>query len=243
MIAVATLLVAVVGATFAYFTATTTTTGKNVQTTVTTKKVGSTSFNLTGSEIEKKMDYPGGIEIIEGVVEAKRTGEEDSNSYNFAYGLSVTATNNLTTTLNWSLFEEDKKLQLDSGTTACKLVTEAGKGDGSNETHYYYTHDGSTTTDDGEDCKAENLLKTKLTTFGSPLAKGTIANGSGVTITDGEEELASRTISTNDGNAKSKYYYLVVEYPNSGNQTTTDAGNTVQINLDLAGNVVATIAE
>ncbi len=242
VIAVATLLVAVVGATFAYFTATTSTTGKEASSNVTTKKVGSTSFNLTGRTIENKLDYPGGMEIIEGKVAAKRTDDDDSNNYNFAYGLTIEATNNLETTLTWKLYEQETELSLDSGSTTCKLVTEAGKGDQSNETWYYYTNDGTDTDSGGSDCTAENLLKAKLINQ-VPIAEGTILKGSSVSYTKGEEDLGSRTISTNDANEKNKYYYLVIEYPNSNDQTKNDAGKAVSISLKLKDNVIASIAE
>ena len=51
VIAVSTLLVAVVGATFAYFTATSTSTGNTNKTTVTTAEIASTGYTLK----QKKM--------------------------------------------------------------------------------------------------------------------------------------------------------------------------------------------
>ena len=63
VIAVATLLVAVVGATFAYFTASTTASG-TADATVTTSKQDGATITFTGTESKLELlDYPGGLAV------------------------------------------------------------------------------------------------------------------------------------------------------------------------------------
>lgn len=63
VIAVSTLLVAVVGATFAYFTATSTATGNTNKTTVTTAEIASTGYTFEKEEDDGTLVYPGYMKV------------------------------------------------------------------------------------------------------------------------------------------------------------------------------------
>ena len=51
--------------------------------------------------------------------------------------------------------------------------------------------------------------------------------------------LGGRTLKTSEAEGeKDKYYYLVVQYPNSKDQTTNDLGKTIQVSLNIDENSI-----
>ncbi len=176
---------------------------------------------------------------------AKATKEAgDEQTYDFAYKLKVDSTGTTVgTNLKWTLFEENAALVLDEGKTTCGLVKEPGVGSGGNEIHYYYTANGQKNDGGQNDC-TKNLLSTKLSSFSNPVASGTINKGSVIVSDDGEENLNKSIEDVSDENGKTKYYYLVVEYPNdASSQNDADMGNNINVSLVLDGNVTASVSE
>ncbi len=239
MIAVATLLVAVVGATFAYFTATNQQTDdKAAKVDVSTKEVGGTTFTLNGSEVANKLDYPGGIAIIKAVANAKKDSGDDENSYDFTYDLQITGNVGNMTGVKWALYEST----VDSNVTntdlsSCKLkndtTSEVGK------TLFYYTTSESEDKDGLNPCSAEGLgLDDKLTE--DPIAYGTITESQVAADEQSNmNKLSGLTIKNVNDNlvGSSKYYYLVIEYPNKGEQSG-EMSQTGSISLTLKENSV-----
>ncbi len=241
MIAVATLLVAVVGATFAYFTATTTSSNKETsQATVKTKELGNTTFALTGSEVGNKLDYPGGIAVIEAEVKANKDSS-DNNKYKFSYKFKVDAENYTQTALTWTLYKaSSSSLKGSLDLTGCHLVAENGVESEQGKTVYYYS-----TLESGDSEGTNSCKKGMLSALSSAVANGTIAAS-----TDGEQAgTASATLDTGlsdtvevtSEEGATQYYYLVIEYPNDGtDQTAKDKGKQITAKLALAEDVVAT---
>ncbi len=233
MIAVATLLVAVVGATFAYFTATNSQTDEaNAKVDVATKEVGGTTFTLSGSEIGNKLDYPGGIAIIKAVATAKKDSADDTNNYDFEYSLNITANVGSMTGVKWTLyeFEEDPNV-VDTDLKDCNLVNDTTSETG--KTLFYYSTAESDKAGESP-CSITGLkLNTKLIT---EKASGTITSD---TVSD-QSALKNLSIEgvTDNTIGKSKYYYLVVEYPNSGEEQNSEMGSKGNISLTLVNNSV-----
>ncbi len=109
------------------------------------------------------------------------------------------------------------------------------------KTNYYYSVDGKKTSESGQDCTATSL--SLVSELGTEVAKGTI-NKSTVNITSGGTGAVvnKQTVSTssNEGTA---YYYLVVEYENEEDQTSTDTGeekNSINVSFTVDGAVSVT---
>lgn len=219
VIAVATLLVAVVGATFAYFTATNKVTGSGKEATVTTNTVGAVSLETTpGVEIENVAEYPGGYIVASANVTA--TDADANNNFNVTYTLNATVNNGTATPLNWTMYKLDAALVGDA-VSGCKLATTQS----GNTVQYSY----------GETCK----LNASFTEANKVGEGGTIAaNKSAGTI-----EITSETLSTaNTG--ETAYYYLVIKYPDTGaDQTTGDAGKTITATITGATAAQAELAQ
>lgn len=211
VIAVATLLVAVVGATFAYFTATTQTgDGTGTTATQTTVNTGGTSLDMSAvADVTNAADmkYPGGMMVTASKVSATATGD---NSYNMTYTVNAevdtTALGASTSEVKWTLYEVGSEVKDLMVADSCQLKEDAT----GNSKNYYYTG-----------CTANTTI-----TNGTVVKSGTIsAHTAKTTITAENENLDA--VSKTAG--KDTWYYLVVEYVNKtdADQAGTDAGKTI----------------
>ncbi len=253
------MLVAVVGATFAYFTATTESSGSASSTEIKTANLGGATVTFKGEDSKYELlDYPGGLGVYgSSATIAKTKGDTDTNNYKATYNLQITYTNGTGTDLDWELYVVDNLLEdaLDAqGTTICQKKSESGTA---GETKYWYA-DGTGVSEgpNNDSCTGSAIVK-KLTDelSGKKLAFGKLkANGSAtitkdttdqVTLDPTEgENLANRTLETNG--TKTKYYYLIVKYPNkpSEDQSKTDAGKNINVSLSIKqDSVETTLAE
>lgn len=220
VIAVATLLVAVVGATFAYFTATSTAGDPNdTASTGTTTTVGGVNIAMTSATTDKDIAYPGGY-VVAGV-EVTATNSDTTNSYDTSYNVVGTITNNTYTQLKWYLYEVGKSIADPIVADSCERQ-ESAQADGT--TRYWYTN-----------CQ----LDSSIATTSSAIANGTVAAATGseeesnfaagtasVTTTTKEE----LTVAASD--ETTTYYYLVVEYPNKSEASQdTDQGQSIVAQL------------
>ena len=208
VIAVATLLVAVVGATFAYFTATTTPSGAGEEAEVTTNTVGDVDLTMSATTTTNSLQYPGGFLVAGAKVTAKHDG---SSPYNVTYTLngSVDATNiAAATTLNWTLYEVTAPVSDPLGSSCQLQETKVGE-----ETRYYYT--GCTVSESLTGVSDANKID-----------EGTVVGGQTATIEKTGEKLQSAADPGTD-----TYYYLVVEYPNMEASQDADQGKTITATL------------
>ena len=209
VIAVATLLVAVVGATFAYFTATTTPAGEGGTSTVTTTTVGNVSLNMAATTVTNELKYPGGYLAVGASVTASDT--DTAYDYNLTYTVNGTITNNTKTELTWTLYEVASTVA--TPISGCSLKETAN----GSETQYEY-----------QGCTVATAL-----TGGTKVANGTVDAEGTETVTAALETLKS----TNAG--ATTYYYLVVNYPSSGNQND-DQNKSITATLTNVTSAVAT---
>ena len=246
VIAVATLLVAVVGATFAYFTAATTASGETSAEVETSKLVGATVTFASDNEFER-LDYPGGLAVYGAKATiAKKPEESSSNDYQATFNLQITYTNQTQTDLTWELYVTDTEYdELDAAeTTSCELKQYSVEG----ETQFWYADNTESDTDNTKSCTGTNI-STKLSQISAKkIASGKLLKNQSEakTITkdtpsgvDGEyvkgdgADLSNRLINTK--NKPNKYYYLVVKYPNDGTDQSEDAGNPITVKLSIEG--------
>lgn len=259
VIGIATLLVAIVGATFAYFTAKTTSSGEAASGKVTTASIGGATVTFAGEDSKfELLDYPGGLGVYgSSATIAKTKSEDDKNNYEATYDLQITYTNTTGTNLDWELYVVDNLMQDElnaQSTTICQL-----KGDAAGGTTKYWYADGTDVSDGASNdrCTGSKIIG-KITSdlSGKKLASGKLLAGKNAkTITkntkeDGQveldpsegENLANRTLKTS-GTSK-KYYYLIVKYPNetAKDQSDTDAGKSINVTLSLQeGSVKSTV--
>lgn len=207
VIAVATLLVAVVGATFAYFTATNGTTGYATGTTnvKTAESVAGVTLNFGKVNPSSNVVYPGTMNYIGATVaaelEAGKTG-----TYNSTYTLngSVTLSEAFAFEVNYSLYETSTPLAEGQTPVTCDPVANKGTA-----TEIKYS----------QSCTVNAGLGTKIDS-----ASGTIAAG---------DTTAAIAFSGNVNTGSTKYYYLVVEYPEKDVDQNADAGNkTITLAID-----------
>lgn len=209
VIAVATLLVAVVGATFAYFTASTTTgTGTGTAETGETTTLGSTSLDMStvSTQGASNMSYPGGMMVAAAKVTASVTGDQTYNmTYDVKFEVDTSALSGSTSEIKYTVYRVDSAVSGDL-VTGCQYHEE----DDVKGKKYYYT-----------DCAAASGIL-----GGTPVKTET-------TISEHTEKttvtISGETFS-NVTNAGDEYvYYLVVSYVNddAADQTATDAGKTI----------------
>lgn len=220
VIAVATLLVAVVGATFAYFTATTQTgTGAGTTATDTTTTVGGTNLELApiaNVEGAADMKYPGGKMVVGGKVTASATGD---NTYNMTYTVNAeidtTALGSSTSEVKWTLYEVADEVTGKLVDT-CHLDEVA---DGNNKNYSY------------SGCTVNSGITSGTAVLGEAKAVGTgtiSTHTAKTTITATDEALSGVKAGTN----QTTVYYLVVEYVNANsNQAVTDAGKAITASI------------
>ena len=225
VIAVATLLVAVVGATFAYFTATNETTGSGGTAQGTTSTdLGSTSITMSSDGIDgvSNMTYPGGIMVAGAKVEAKVTGAQSYNmSYNVNVKIDTTGLGASTSTIKYTLY------RVDDNAVAAPLIKadscEYHEEQAGTTTKYYYTG-----------CAAADGIKAGDTVIATE--EITVHNGEATTDT------VSQTIENVTSAGATAYYYLVVEYVNAeSDQSTTDAGKSISATIESISNGKATL--
>ena len=243
----------VVGATFAYFTASTTKEGTDPTTTVKTTELKGATVTFEGASSKFEMlNYPGGLAVYGAKATIAKTEDaSDKNDYEATFNLKIDYTNETSTQLDWELWMveseyDDLKAQ---ETTTCELHQ---KGIGS-ETQFWYS-DKSEGDDNTQSCDAEAITtKLQTTLTGTKLAHGKLeanqkSNAGHITKSDldsstnfaDDGDLAKRKINTSD--KKAKYYYLVIKYPNSGSdQSPTDAGKTISATLSIDGDVASTV--
>lgn len=209
VIAVATLLVAVVGATFAYFTASTTTgTGTGTAETGETTTLGSTSLDMStvSTQGASNMSYPGGMMVAAAKVTASVTGDQTYNmTYDVKFEVDTSALSGSTSEIKYTVYRVDNAVSGDL-VTGCQYHEE----DDVKGKKYYYTNCAA-----AAGITSEPPVKTE-TTISEHTAKTTVT-------------ISGETFS-NVTNAGDEYvYYLVVSYVNdeAKDQTTTDAGKTI----------------
>lgn len=256
VIAVATLLVAVVGATFAYFTAQTTANGSSNETSVTTRsEVGGVTLTLanqtaTGSDIT----YPGGYVVNGGVVTATSTG---TDNYTVNYTLNGTITNATDTALSYKVVRLAAPLASEAqgantGSAAVYGCTMRSYAAGT-DTRYTYLVDGvntqTTWTANQTSCKLHGSLASAVYAA-SPaadtvIASGTVAAKTGASATTETFSIASSAtngmILTSTSAGAPVYYYIVVEYLDASAQNAEGAAVTAQLTgVDNTSAVAAT---
>lgn len=215
VIAVATLLVAVVGATFAYFTATTEATGNAGTVDTSTTKVSGVTMTLAPlSASYSKLEYPGGYAYSGAKVTLAKTDATDTKEYNVSYKIKMEFKNETKTALTWTLYRADSATEIANAKT-CE-VSNTAPTEGAVEGAIYYQYN----------CTGTN-------TYGTQVQTGTIA---AETATASEViTTASQTQATDA--TTGAYYYLVVDYPNSGNQND-DQGKAISASITGVDEVV-----
>ena len=122
VIAVATLLVAVVGATFAYFTANVTTEGTETTTEVTTTKLATVTYT-TGNKIQKSDWCPGNYvaNTFDIAADEGNTGPVNVRIYTKSSSSTFTTGN-----LKWELYEADSAEELPTVTEGTCAFSDGG---------------------------------------------------------------------------------------------------------------------
>lgn len=179
VIAVATLLVAVVGATFAYFTASSSVTGDEASTgAIDTETVGSVGITQTTIGPSTNAIYPGTMNYVGISVAATKSETEADFTLTYNVTGDVTLSEAFAHDVEWRLYRVDAS---ESEPVHCDPVTTTADPAG---TQYSQT------------C-------TEGTSLTSPVANGTITAGQ----TTGEVSYADQTASTTGGTAY--YYLVV----------------------------------
>ena len=222
VIAVATLLVAVVGATFAYFTATVQDTredgsGKG-ETKVTAGSIANTTVVSNVSQAAGKFEatgvYPGHTEVAGLSVKATHNKEEATNTkINIVY--DVTSNTFAKDEIEINVYKSSEDLSLNNFFN-CQHTSSPQDG---NVVQF------SETCDKEPDALVSELHAEKLTT--QP-----------VKLDTGEKNdivLATDTITTNNTEAKTVNYYVVVKFKNEGEQNTS-------MNATLDGKITVEVA-
>ena len=209
VIAVATLLVAVVGATFAYFTATTQGNGKGTQSTNTTTSVGSVKLNYSDSTSGGDLKYPGGIIVQSGTVTSAVEGAGSfTGTYKVKATVDASALTSDNTVVTAKLYKLDRAVSGDL-VTGCTMTPSVSNG----TTTYAYSG-----------CAVNSSIT------GTPVAQASTEDGEDVMV------LTSSTIDFTNISSSSNhtaYYYLVVEYENNeGAAQNEDMGKSVLVTID-----------
>lgn len=202
VIAVATLLTAVIGTTFAYFTAnyTTTNTG-NATTEVTTAAMPTITFDYGSNVGTTDKVYPGYSMIKPMKLDVSCSETTCEPTY-----IKISVTNASTVTasdLTWALYESTSDL---SSKYTCSNTVTTGTAlvDGVSKTTYYMS--GNDT------CVASSLTD------------------AGATMLLDSTTKSSDTISVSKA-SDSKYYYLVVNYANNDATQNTDYNKTISVTM------------
>lgn len=216
VIAVATLLVAVVGATFAYFTASTAGTGTGQVNTSTTTTTGSVAVTLKDIANAGDVKYPGGVLVNGAEVETKVTGTGSfTGTYKVKGTVTITGMASANTTIKATMYKTTSKISTGL-TTGCTMQTGTATGsEGTTITTYFYP----------DTCKAHADILAGSDVVATKTA--TLTDGAGtIDLTTADQAFTSVTNAATDN----QYYYIVVEYVNSA-----DAAQ----NEDFGGSVTA----
>lgn len=230
VIAVATLLVAVVGATFAYFTAANSTNGDaagnvNVNTATEGASLQLNVNKVTGSN---NIFYPGTKNFVGATASAQfkdNNAPADGKEYNVSYTLTgtVTLAEAFATEVEWELYETETDLS--TGLITCGAVTA-------------YTPEGGEAVE-GSKTQSCTLAPSLANDATKKVKSGTIAAGTlTATVTH------NGTVRTNGATAgTTKHYYLVVTLPEKGTDQSADAtGKTITIAIDKIEQTGAAVA-
>ncbi len=224
VIAVATLLVAVVGATFAYFTATTTGgtnsgDGANVQ----TATADGIELDMQPVTVSNGTIYPGMLLATGVSLEATNTSGSDIYTVKFSITgeIDTSGWKGTSSQLKYSLYTSEDAVESPIKANSCQRQEDTASQSG--KTLIYY-----------ENCEVDD----GLTLVGSAQTITAGTDKSDIVITDN-----ALTIDT----GSSKHYYLVVEYVNkevdengTNDQTGTDANKSITIKITGTSGEVAT---
>ncbi len=251
VIGIATLLVAIIGATFAYFTTQVTGSGTGGSLEGTTAKISGTTLTFTNNELETYdyLKYPGGLAIFGTKAEFAKDDPTDKNDYIATFDLQIDYTNPTDTALDYTLYMvEDSSIEANLD-PKCKLLTKVS----GNETYLLYGNDGddiSSLSDlstihcklnsqalavlSGTTAIASGTLEAKKTEDGK-IDKDTQVGGDGGLIQqagkDGKNPFGGRQLDTK--NTNTKYYYLLVDYPNENKPQNSDENATITVSLTI----------
>ena len=208
VIAVATLLVAVVGATFAYFTASSSVTGDGNEGTVNTAtNIGSVAINQTDIAASNNTIYPGTMNYVGTIIQATKTDTTENFTLDYSLTGTVSVTAAFAHDITWKLY---KVAASETSPVSCQPVTETATATG---TQY------------SQSCTLGKSLTGDSVGDGSLVAKGTLTAGE----TSSSVSYADGSVDTDGG---SDYYYLVVEYPNKQDSQNADQGKDIKMTIN-----------
>lgn len=229
VIAVATLLVAVVGATFAYFTANITNnyngSGDNGKTNVQAGRVAGTTLvsNVAGEagSFTATDVYPGHKEVA-----ALKVNVTDESSTNAKINITYNATTNGFTdgSIKLRVYKTDaaKSIGSDGDYFQCAKKTGTGSGLGANTTIFFEECTGPEETSLGTQVGSDYVLKSSN-------------NGNPVVIaTDDSVSSSPSGVDT--------YYYVVVEFVNQTESSESSASQNENFGKQLAGDISVELA-
>ena len=209
VIAVATLLVAVVGATFAYFTATTQGEGNGTQSTNTTTSVGSVKLNYSDTTSGGDLKYPGGIIVQSGTVTSTVEGTGSfTGTYKVKATVDASALTSKNTVVTAKLYKLNTAVSGDL-VTGCEMTPSVSNG----TTTYAYSG-----------CTVNSGIT------GQPVAQAsTDSDNKVLTLTSSAIDFSGINATSTTHTA---YYYLVVEYENAENEQNADMGQSVLVTIN-----------
>lgn len=209
VIAVATLLVAVVGATFAYFTATSGNDGDGSSTgAIQAAQLSSVTLRAANLGVSDDVIYPGTINYASMSVQAVKTGDNaatDTNNYTVQYTLNGTVTLSEAFTAGEVTYTVYRTTSAVGTPVTCDPVTATPNASGTQYTQSC-TVDSTLTGLSGDDV----------------VATGTVS-GTSATISETLEEVTT--------GGDTYYYYLVVSYESTGKDQNADQGKTITASL------------
>ncbi len=206
----AVVLVSAVGISFAYFVSGVSQTGAGGTTAVgTTAKYGDVNFALANAANSSKMEYPGG-KAYGGVKVTATNTSGDTHTYNVSYKLNLNYTNTLSADVTYAVYESSSPI-----TTA--ISCSGGVDTTSVVGKIKYAYSGCTDPFSSLTAVASGTLS-KTTSA----ANITIANG-------------SNSFSMTSGGTK--YYYVLITYPNKTTDQTAESGGSVSAKINSANNI------
>ena len=222
------IIVAVVGATFAYFTATATGGESGGQeASVKTADVSNVTIATTNEDItQHDQKYPG-VWLAAGISVKATYGGDHTENYDVTYTLngkidvSALKSEESTSKFKYNIYRVDQKNPVTSPIQSCSTH----EADASNQQMYV------------ENCALNSLLSegTKLYEEDKEID---LSSSEGVeTIAVASQKLAVEDA----GDPTGTHYYLVLQYVNEGDQTSTDAGK--DIKLQLSGVTAPVVAK
>ncbi len=224
VIAVATLLVAVVGATFAYFTATSAPNDpSNASADATTANIA--SVNVTSSANQKAyLEYPGGIAVLGAGVQIKKDAASAGSTSTVAYNVNLTYTNETATNLQYTIYRAEKNNEDSIALADLDALCSLSVSNVGGEDQYSYT--------------CTKNAAALAANYGTKVGEtGTLTAGQ--TSQEISVKAESFDLDSEAAINNSYYYYVVVEYPNSGDQNA-DMGDAITLDLDVTQATVST---